>query len=57
MLAGAAVVLAVEGLLYAVIPGPMRRMIGAVAAAPETTLRRAGLAAALLGTACAWALA
>jgi uncharacterized protein YjeT (DUF2065 family) len=56
VLAGAAVVLAVEGLLYAVIPGPMRRAIGALAAQPEATLRAAGLAAAAIGIAAAFAL-
>jgi uncharacterized protein len=57
LLAGAAFVLALEGLAYACFPAAMRRMIGAIAAAPEATLRRAGLAAAIAGTACAWALA
>jgi uncharacterized protein len=57
LLAGAAFVLALEGLAYACFPGVMRRAIGAVAAEPEATLRRAGLAAAIAGTALARALA
>jgi uncharacterized protein len=57
LLAGAAVVLALEGLAYACFPAAMRRMIGAIAATPEASLRRAGLLAAGAGTALAWWLA
>ncbi|WP_137126559.1 DUF2065 domain-containing protein [Roseomonas sp. HF4] len=56
LLQGVAVVLALEGLAYAVAPGAMRRALAAVAAAPDGTLRRAGLVAATLGVAIAWAL-
>lgn len=56
LLAGAAVVLALEGLAYAVAPGLMRRLIGAVAALPEGQLRAGGLAGAALGIALAWLL-
>ncbi len=54
VLAGVAVVLAVEGLLYAVAPGAMRRAIASLAALPEDRLRLGGLAAAGLGIALAW---
>ncbi len=54
VLAGVAVVLAVEGLLYAVAPGAMRRAVAMLASQPEGRLRGAGLAAAALGIACAW---
>jgi uncharacterized protein YjeT (DUF2065 family) len=56
VLAGVAVVLAVEGLLYAVAPAAMRRMIGALAELPEQRLRLGGLAAAAGGIGLAWLL-
>ena len=54
--AGIAVVLAVEGLLYAVAPAMMRRAIAALASRPEAELRGAGLVAAALGVGIAWLL-
>jgi uncharacterized protein YjeT (DUF2065 family) len=56
VMAGVAVVLAVEGLLYAIAPAAMRRAIGQLAAQPEGRLQVAGLAAAALGIAVAWVL-
>ncbi|HZF75731.1 MAG TPA: DUF2065 family protein [Acetobacteraceae bacterium] len=56
LLAGVAVVLAVEGLLYAAFPNAMRRAIAAIAAQPDGRLRAGGLAAAAGGTAVAWIL-
>lgn len=56
VLAGVAVVLAVEGLLYAVAPGAMRRAIAALAALPEDRLRLGGLVAAGIGIGTAWLL-
>jgi uncharacterized protein YjeT (DUF2065 family) len=56
VLAGLGVVLAIEGLLYAVAPAMMRRAVAALAAQPEARLRNAGLAAALIGVAMAWVL-
>lgn len=56
VLAGVAVVLALEGLLYAVAPGLMRRAIGTLAAAPEAQLRIGGLVAAAAGIGLAWLL-
>ena len=54
VLAGAAVALALEGLLYALAPGVMRRALAALAQQPEALLRAGGLAAAILGVAIAW---
>jgi uncharacterized protein YjeT (DUF2065 family) len=56
VLAGVAVVLAVEGLLYAVAPGVMRRAIASLAALPEDRLRLGGLVAAGIGIGTAWLL-
>jgi uncharacterized protein YjeT (DUF2065 family) len=56
LLQGVAVVLALEGIAYALAPGAMRRAILALAAAPEQRLRLGGLVAAVAGVALAWAL-
>jgi hypothetical protein len=56
LLQGVAVVLALEGIAYAVAPGAMRRAVMTVAQMPERSLRTAGLAAAGLGVALAWLL-
>lgn len=45
---------AIEGMLYSVIPSAMQRMNAQVAAWPASTLRFAGLAAACLGVAAVW---
>ena len=56
LLQGVAVVLALEGLLYAVAPGAMRRALQSLAEAPEQRLRIGGLVAAMLGIGLAWLL-
>ncbi|NKE16496.1 DUF2065 domain-containing protein [Roseomonas oryzicola] len=56
LLQGVAVVLALEGLLYAVAPGAMRRALRSLAEAPEQRLRVGGLVAAMLGIGLAWLL-
>lgn len=56
LLQGVAVVLALEGIAYAVAPAAMRRAIAAIAAAPDQVLRMAGLGAAVIGVALAWLL-
>jgi uncharacterized protein YjeT (DUF2065 family) len=56
VLAGLAVVLAIEGLLYATMPGAMRRLVAALAEQPESRLRGAGLVAAVVGVVVAWLL-
>ena len=42
-------VLVVEGVLYAAIPGQVKRMMVAVLPVPDATLRLAGLLAAVVG--------
>jgi uncharacterized protein YjeT (DUF2065 family) len=49
-----ALTLVIEGVLYAVIPGAMRRLNAQVALMPPVTLRFAGLAAACLGVGAVW---
>jgi uncharacterized protein YjeT (DUF2065 family) len=56
VLAGIGVVLAVEGLLYAIAPAAMRRAVAQLAAQPEARLRAGGVAAAVIGVALAWLL-
>jgi uncharacterized protein YjeT (DUF2065 family) len=56
VLAGIAVVLAVEGLLYAIAPGAMRRAVGRLAEQPDGVLRIGGLVAATLAVGLAWLL-
>ena len=56
VLAGIGVVLAVEGLLYAIAPAAMRRAVAQLAEQPESRLRAGGLVAAVIGIALAWAL-
>lgn len=53
---GVAVVLALEGMVYALAPGVMRRALARMAEAPEAALRIGGLCAACLGVAIAWAV-
>lgn len=54
LMTGLALVLVVEGVLYALFPGPMQRMIVQALAMTESQLRAAGLAAAVLGVAAVW---
>ena len=56
LLQGVAVVLALEGLAYAIAPATMRRALLALAATPEQGLRIGGLAAAVIGVGLAWLL-
>lgn len=56
LLQGVAVVLALEGIAYAVAPGAMRRAVMTIAQMPEPRLRLGGLIAAVLGVAFAWLL-
>jgi uncharacterized protein YjeT (DUF2065 family) len=57
LLAGFAVAVAIEGLVYALFPGVMRRVLATLALAPEERLRAGGLVAACLGVGVAWLLA
>lgn len=56
LLQGVAVVLALEGIAYALAPGMMRRALARLAEAPEGRLRLGGLVAAVLGVGLAWLL-
>jgi uncharacterized protein YjeT (DUF2065 family) len=49
-----ALVLVIEGALYALFPAGMRRMVAQVLALPLDVLRATGLVAALLGVAAVW---
>lgn len=49
-----ALVLVIEGVLYALFPVVMRRMVAQVLAMPVEVLRATGLVAALLGVAAVW---
>jgi hypothetical protein len=48
--------LALEGAMYALFPGAMRRAIARALAQPETTLRIGGLIAVIAGVGLVWVL-
>jgi len=54
VLAAVGLLLLLEGALYALAPAAMRRLMRAMLELPEATLKRAGLAAAVAGTALVW---
>jgi uncharacterized protein YjeT (DUF2065 family) len=56
LLQGVAVVLALEGIAYALAPEAMRRGLVMLIQASEQRLRIGGLVAAVLGVAIAWLL-
>jgi uncharacterized protein YjeT (DUF2065 family) len=47
-------VLAVEGMLYAVAPGGMKRLVALVLERPEASIRWTGLITAIAGVAIVW---
>jgi uncharacterized protein YjeT (DUF2065 family) len=49
-------VLAIEGLIFAAIPGTAKRLAASALEAPEGTLRIAGVACALLGVLIVWSV-
>lgn len=49
LVAALGLVLVIEGILYAAFPATVRRMLKLVEETPDTTLRQAGLAAAVIG--------
>jgi uncharacterized protein YjeT (DUF2065 family) len=51
-----ALVLAVEGALYALFPGRMKRMMAEALRLPDETLRNLGLIAAAIGVGLVWFL-
>jgi uncharacterized protein len=54
LLTAGALVLVIEGVLYALFPGAMRRAIQMALELPEPVLRRSGLVAAVIGVAIVW---
>jgi uncharacterized protein YjeT (DUF2065 family) len=54
LLTALALVLVIEGVLYAAVPSAMRRALEAAMQMPDSTLRAAGLAAAAIGVAAVW---
>ena len=55
-LAALALVLVIEGLLYAAAPGAMRRAMEVALSQPPGPMRIAGLLAATIGVALLWAV-
>ncbi|HAD24949.1 MAG TPA: DUF2065 domain-containing protein [Alphaproteobacteria bacterium] len=51
-----AIVLVVEGALYALFPTAMKRMMATVQQMPDSSLRTAGMVFAFLGTLLVWFL-
>ena len=49
-----ALVLVIEGILYAAFPEGMKRMVAQMLAVPAPVLRAAGLAAACIGVGFVW---
>ncbi len=54
LLTALALALVIEGILYALFPEAMKKMMLHVLAQPHTHLRTAGLAAAALGVGIVW---
>ena len=51
---GLALVLVIEGALYALFPDAMKRAVMSIADMPAAILRNAGLVAAVVGVAIVW---
>jgi uncharacterized protein YjeT (DUF2065 family) len=51
-----ALVLVIEGLMYALFPDHLKRMMVTVMSVPASTLRVAGLTAAVIGVGIVWIL-
>lgn len=54
LLTALALVLVIEGVIYALFPSTMQRMMAAVIELPPTVLRSGGLIAAILGVLAVW---
>ena len=54
LLTALALLLVIEGALYALFPAGMRRVIEQALVVPEARMRAAGLAAAILGVGLVW---
>ena len=46
--------LAIEGVLYALFPDAMRKMMAQILSQPQATIRSAGLLAAMIGVVIVW---
>lgn len=53
-LAALGLVLAIEGLVFAALPGPAKRAMASVQETPEATLRLVGVISAVFGVAIIW---
>ncbi|HEX7008275.1 MAG TPA: DUF2065 domain-containing protein [Alphaproteobacteria bacterium] len=56
LLVALALILVIEGALYALFPGRMKRMMAEVLRLPDETLRNVGLIAAAVGLGMVWLL-
>ena len=56
LLVALGLVLVIEGLIYAIAPETMKRMVAQVLTLPASSLRIGGLAAAGIGVAVVWAV-
>lgn len=54
LLTAVALAVAIEGAVYALFPGPMRRMLARVQELPDGPLRVGGLVACAVGVAAVW---
>lgn len=54
LLTAVALAVAIEGAVYALFPGPMRRMLARVQELPDGALRVGGLVACAVGVAAVW---
>jgi hypothetical protein len=53
-LAALGLVFAIEGLVFAALPGPAKRAMASVQETPEATLRLVGVISAVFGVAIIW---
>jgi uncharacterized protein YjeT (DUF2065 family) len=56
LLVALGLVAVIEGLLYAIAPGAMKRMLKQVELLPESTMRAVGIGAMVLGVIVVWAV-
>lgn len=56
LLTALALVLVIEGLMYALFPDQLKRMMVTILSVPASTLRVAGLSAAVIGLGIVWLL-
>jgi uncharacterized protein YjeT (DUF2065 family) len=56
ILTALSLVFVIEGLIYALFPGAVRRMMAAALTLPPATLRKIGLCMAVTGACLAWLL-